>query len=134
MVNLSVEGDTLHLEVQGWDKLWAMKSRLEIPLVHISDVHAEPNPPMGWFQGLKMGGTDLPNVFRAGTFYQDGEWVFWDVRNKENTIAISLHDERYKKLIIEVEDPHVAVQQIREGLERHQANVVAAHAELDAVL
>ena len=107
---------------------------LEIPLAHISDVQAEPNPPMGWFEGLKMGGTAVPNVFRAGTFYQEGEWVFWDVRDKAKAIVISLHDERYKKLVIEVEDPTIAIQQIQDGLAHHQANVAAAHAELDAHL
>src|SRR6516225_8546939 len=70
MVEVSVEGTTAVFTVQGWDKLWALRSRLEIPLAHISDVHTDASPKMGWFQGLKMLGTDIPNVFRAGTVYQ----------------------------------------------------------------
>ncbi len=67
---------------------------------------------MGWFQGLKLAGTDLPNIFRAGTYYQKGELVFWDVHNPENTIVIELEHERYKKLVIQVGDPEQEVKKI----------------------
>jgi hypothetical protein len=109
MVEISVEGGKAVFTVQGWDKLWSLHSRLEIPLEHIRDVRADPAPAMGWFQGLKMLGTDIPNVFRAGTFYQDGGWVFWDVRHPEKTIVVELHDEGYQKLVVEVEDPTSAI-------------------------
>src|SRR5262245_37046182 len=36
MVEISISGDHLHLEVKGLDKLWAFKSQLEIPLAHIA--------------------------------------------------------------------------------------------------
>ena len=89
--------------------MWALTSRLTIPLAHIRSVEANPHPAMRWFQGLKIAGTELPNVFRAGMFYQDGNKVFWDVRHPENTIVVSLTDERYATLIIEVEDPEFVV-------------------------
>ena len=81
------------------------EERLEIPLSHIKGARIDPAPAMGWFQGLKLAGTDLPNIFRAGTFYQQGELVFWDVHEPKNTVVIDLDHERYKKLIIEVENP-----------------------------
>jgi hypothetical protein len=49
MVNIRIEGDVAVFEVAGWDKVWAFKSSLEIPIVHISDVYADPHPAMGWF-------------------------------------------------------------------------------------
>ena len=79
MVEVSVEGDKAVFTVLGWDKLWALRSRLEVPLAHVRDVHADASPKMGWSQGLKVLGVDLPNVFRAGTFYQGGGWVFWHI-------------------------------------------------------
>jgi hypothetical protein len=68
---------------------------------------------MGWFEGLKIAGTDIPNIFRAGTFYQQGEWVFWDVHHPEKTIVVELEHEKFRKLIIEVEDPEQEVQRIK---------------------
>lgn len=104
MVKISIEGDKAVFEVEGWDKLWTLRSRLEIPLSHIKGAYADPEPAMGWFQGLKIAGAGMPNIFRAGTFYQQGGLVFWDVHEPRKTIVIELAHERYKKLIIEVED------------------------------
>lgn len=118
MVEISIENGLLVLDVQGSHKFWALKSRLEIPLVHICSVHADPNPAMGWFDGLKLAGTDVPNVFRAGLFWLDGERVFFDVRHPENTIVIEMEHESCAKLIVEVEEPKRAVEQIRSALGR----------------
>ena len=116
MVEIRIEGDKVIFEVQGWDKLWSLRSQLEIPLSHIRDAHADPEPAMGWFQGLKIAGTGLPNIFRAGTFYQQGEFVFWDVHEPAKTIVLELEHERYRKLIIEVADPEREVEKIRGSL------------------
>jgi hypothetical protein len=116
MVEIRLEAGKAVFEVQGWDKMWSLRSQLEIPLSHIRGAYADPEPAMGWLQGLKIAGTDLPNIFRAGTFFQQGELVFWDVHKPAKTILIELEHERYKKLIIEVEDPEREVQTIRAAL------------------
>jgi hypothetical protein len=112
VVDLSIAEGKLTLNVRGADKLWAFKSSLEIPLVHIIGVRADPEPARGWYHGIRMPGTSVPGVIKAGTFYQDGKRVFWDVHHPEKTIVIDLHDERYNQLIVEVEDPQVAVRLI----------------------
>jgi len=109
MVEIAIEGETAVFEVRGKDKLWSLRSRLELPLAHIKGAHADSEPAMGWFQGIKLAGTEIPNFFRAGTFYQDGGLVFWDVRHPEKTIVVELIHEIYRKLVIEVADPDMAV-------------------------
>lgn len=49
MVEISIHGDRVHFEVQGWDKFWALKSRLEFPLSHIRSVRRDPEPACGWW-------------------------------------------------------------------------------------
>ena len=120
MVEITIEGDRAAFEVEGWDKLWSLRSRLAIPLDHIRGAHIDPHPALGWFQGLKVAGSDFPNLFRAGTFYQDGGFVFWDVHRAENTIVVELEHERFEKLVIEVADPEAAVNEINNAvLQRH---------------
>jgi len=114
MVEISVEGDWFVFEVLGMDKLWSLKSRLEIPIDHIKKASLHPNPPMGWFDGIKLIGTGFPHIFRAGTFYQQGRWVFWDVSQPEKTVAIDLDHEHSDMLIIEVADPEAAVKLIQD--------------------
>ena len=105
MVDVSVVDGKLLLHVRGADKLWAFKSSLEIPLEHVAGIKADPEKARGWFHGLKMPGTNIPGVITAGTFYQDGKRVFWDVHNPDNTVVIELRDERYNELVVEVASP-----------------------------
>jgi hypothetical protein len=107
MTQLSIADGKLVVEMQGWDKLWALKSRLEIPLEHVKAVRADPE--IGPLKGIRMLGTYLPGVITAGTFRQEGDRVFWNVHHPEKAIVIDLLDDRYAKLIIEVDDPSAAV-------------------------
>jgi hypothetical protein len=116
LVDLSIAEGKLALHVRGTDKLWAFKSSLEIPLVHIAGVRADPEVARGWYHGIRMPGTNLPGVITAGTFYQDGKRVFWDVHDADKTIVIDLHDERYNELVVEVDDPEAAVRLIQNAL------------------
>ena len=116
MVELSIASGNLELHVRGMDKLWALKSSLEIPLRHIAGIRADPSVARGWWHGIRMPGTSVPGVLTAGTFYQHGKRVFWDVHNPENTVVIELHDERYDELIVEVADPQLAVEQVKAAL------------------
>ncbi len=116
MVKIKREGQNLVLEVQGWDKLWALKSRLEVPCSKIRGVRADPTVAHGWWKGLRAPGTHVPGVITAGTFYHHGKCIFWDVKDPEKTIVIELADDRYDQLIIEVEDPPAEVQRIREAI------------------
>ncbi len=118
MVDLQTSEGKLMLHVRGADQLWALKSTLEIPLEHIAGVRADPEVARGWWHGVRLPGTDIPGVITAGTFYQHGQRVFWDVHHPDNTIVIDLHDERYNGLIVEVENPAVAVQMIQSLLPR----------------
>jgi len=112
MVDLSVAEGKLVLQIRGADRLWAPKSSLEIPLQHIASVRSDPSVAHGWYHGIRAPGTNVPGVLTAGTFYQHGQRIFWDVHHPENTIAIELRDERYNELIVEVSDPEAAVELI----------------------
>jgi hypothetical protein len=113
MVSISIDSDHLHLEVKGLDKLWAFKSQLDIPLRHVLNVRHDPSAVSGWWHGFKLIGTQLPGVITAGQFYQHGQRVFWDVHDPEKSIIIQLHDDRFDELIVEVDDPMFAVEQIK---------------------
>ena len=112
MVDLTISEGKLQVNVRGADKLWALKSSLEIPLEHVTGIRADPQMAKGCSHGVKFPGTNLPGVITAGTYYQDGLKVFWDVHHPERAIVIELRDESYDRLILEVEDPQMAVAMI----------------------
>jgi hypothetical protein len=105
MTEVEITGDALIVHVKGMDRLFSLKSRLEIPLAHVLGAEVDPEVAQGWRKGLRAPGTHLPGVITAGTFYQEGDRIFWDVHDPGKAIVIRLEDERYARLVIEVEDP-----------------------------
>jgi hypothetical protein len=118
MVDLSVTEGKLTLHVRGMDKFWGLKSTLEIPLEHVTGIRADSEVARGWWHGLKLMGAELPGVLTAGTFYQQGKKIFWDVHNPEKTVVIGLSHEKYDELIVEVADPSAAVSLVQSQLPR----------------
>ncbi len=51
MIDVTLDDGKAIFEVHGWDKLWSLTSRLEIPLAHIRGVHADPTPADGVVSG-----------------------------------------------------------------------------------
>lgn len=109
MVSVKRNFNSVIFEVQGWDKVFAFKSSLEIPVEHIITVYAAPDIEINFLDSIKLLGTSIPKIFRAGTFYQQNEIIFWDVHNTENVIVIELEHEHFKKLVIEVDNPAEAI-------------------------
>ncbi|MEP6682078.1 MAG: hypothetical protein ABJA35_02415 [Parafilimonas sp.] len=113
MVSVKRNYDSIIFEVNGLDKIFAFKSSLEIPVTHIVTVYAAPDIEMNFLDSIKLLGTSIPHIFRAGTFYQHNEMIFCDVHNTENVIVIELEHEHFKKLVIEVENPAEAIKIIK---------------------
>jgi hypothetical protein len=118
MVNVSINGTRVTFAVEGMHKLWAMRSQIEIPLAHITGAEVNFDQVGNWWHGFKLIGTDFPGLFAMGTFYYHGELVFWDVVDTHKTVIISLEHERYKKLIIEVDDPAATAAMLNAAVER----------------
>ncbi len=109
MVDLTVSDGKLVVNVEGADKLWALKSSLQIPLEHVTGIRMDSEVAKGWYHGVRLPGTNLPGVITAGTYYRDGKKVFWDVHHPEHAIVIGLRDESYDRLVVEVADREAAV-------------------------
>ncbi|MGW3077244.1 hypothetical protein [Kitasatospora sp. NPDC001132] len=115
MAHVSVDGGNLIVEIEGLDKLWALKSRLTIPLAHVRGATEDPGIAKEP-KGLRAPGTHVPGVVTAGTFHVDGERIFWDVRDPAKAVVIQLADERYARLVIQVSDPRATVALVEHAL------------------
>ena len=117
MARVSIEAGELVVDVEGLDKLWALKSRLSIPLANVRGATLDPGIVRDR-KGVRAPGTHVPGVIVAGTFHHEGERVFWDVRDAAKAVVIELDDEQYARLVIQVEDPGATVDLV-EGAIRH---------------
>ena len=113
MARVEATPEKLIVHIEGADELWALKSRLEIPLAHVLGAEPAEAEARDWFHGVRVGGTHVPGVISAGRFHEHGQRIFWDVHHPERAIAILLRDERYSRLVIEVDDPAATLTAIR---------------------
>jgi len=126
MTRIEIDAEALIVHVQGLDQLWAFKSELRVPLAHVSGVVRAEDEAREWWHGIRAPGTHLPGVITAGTFYVREGRVFWDVHAPEGAIAIGLRDDRYAKLVIEVEDPTSEVRRIETVLASRKSPAIAS--------
>lgn len=108
MATVSIVEGRLVVELNGLDRLWALKSRLRIPLEHVRGASADPGM-IHEPKGLRVGGTHVPGVITAGTFHQEGDRVFWAVKDAAKAVVVELRDERYARLVLQVDDPRATV-------------------------
>jgi hypothetical protein len=109
MAQIELTPGTLIVRIEGGDRLWALKSQLDIPLAHVAGAEPAEAEARKWLHGIRLGGVHLPGMISAGTFYEHGQWMFWDVHHPERAIAIAVRDEHYSRLVVEVDDPAAAV-------------------------
>jgi hypothetical protein len=113
MIKPEIKDNVLILHVEGADKVWAFKSQLSVPLAHITAIRLDQELVNKWWHGIKFPGANIPHVITAGTFYQDGKRVFWDIHHPKQAVVISVADETYNELVIEVENPQMFVEEIQ---------------------
>lgn len=116
MANVSVADTDLVVTIPGWDRVFALKSELRIPLDHVKNVSLDSEEARGWWHGFK-GGADIPGVIVAGTFYTHEGKFFYDVHDPDRTITLDLDHGSYDKVIVQVEDPEKVADEIRAALE-----------------
>lgn len=126
MACVSIDGDNLVVSIAGIRKLGTFRSEIIVPLTNVRGATADPTIATRWpgfkkvreWPGRKILGTDAYGYYLGGTFSQDGDRVFWDVRNPENAIVISLEGDDFARLIVEVEHPEQTVREIEAAVQK----------------
>jgi hypothetical protein len=112
MTTIETSNSELIVRVEGMDRIFAFKSELRIPLTHVAGAERAADEARTFWHGIRFPGTHIPGLITAGTYYESGRRAFWDVHDPERALAIHLRDEKYDKLVIEVEDVNAALAQI----------------------
>lgn len=110
--------DRLLVRPVGLMRLWALSTGVDVPISHIVDVGVSPRK--GLVKRWRSPGTHLPGVMTAGTFRAHGDKDLWMTGPAKEVLVIELHDEAYRHLIVQVEDPHAAVEALRAAMRRER--------------
>jgi len=116
MAQIEVTPDQVIIRLEGSDKLMALKSELAVPLAHISGAEPAEAEAREWWHGIRLGAVHVPGVISVGTFHHHGQRLFWDVHDPERAIAIAVQDDRYSRIVVEVDDPANAVAAIESAI------------------
>lgn len=107
--NLTFQNQTLTISPHGISKLLALKSKLAIPFNHIVGATIDPGI-LKDFKGIRSPGTAVPGLYYAGTFYNQQEKLFFNIRTSSMPVVIQLRNEEYDRIVIGVEDPRKLVE------------------------
>jgi hypothetical protein len=118
MTTIELTEDKLRLTVRGFDVVLAFKKHLEVPLRHVkgAEVGVAPEARERLSHSLRIPGTRLPGIVTAGSYYELGRWMFWDVHSGDNAITIWIEHERYDAIVVDVEEPANVVASINTKL------------------
>jgi hypothetical protein len=115
MVELSVNGSDLHVEILGWDKFLGMRSSIDVPLSAIKNVSRVAELPKFRWTDIRVLGTGLPRTLAVGTFWigSPHRWAYLDVRrSSKEIVSLELEGQFYHSIIVEVENAQLAIQHI----------------------
>ena len=108
MPEVTVDDD--QLQVNHREHLMTLTSTFEVPLSSIADAQVfEEGQGLPWWRV----GVHFPGVFRAGRFRGDGLRYFIFHRSGRPAVDITLLDERFDRLIVDVPDPEGLVEQLQ---------------------
>jgi hypothetical protein len=117
-VSVDQKQKKLIVVVEGIERLWMLHSRLEIPLAHVKSASINPEVASNLpYPRQEHGDPEWHAPISAGTFYQHGNRVFWEVTDPTKAVVIELKDDQYAELVVQVDDPAAVVAQINQAIE-----------------
>jgi hypothetical protein len=110
--------DRLLVRPVGLVRLWALSKGVDVPLTSVVDVGVSKRKELA--KRWRAPGTHLPGVMTAGTFRLHGDKALWMVGPAKDVLVIELTGEAYRHLIVQVEDPHGAVEALKAAMRRER--------------
>lgn len=107
---LTIAEGMLIVEPLGMDKAWSFTRRVAVPLSSVQGAVVDPSV-IDDPKGLRWPGLHVPGK-AVGTFYVNGARQFWNISGYHHAISITLHGERFDRLVLTVTDPESQVRAI----------------------
>ncbi len=132
MIKVAIEGDVVVITLDGWDRIFALRRSVRVPLDGITSVRLAPELVGLGPLGLRMPGTTLPfwpgPIVEGSYVDRDRRWAFWAVRRPEadQLLAIDVDEttsaNKYRMLVLQVTDPVGDAHRIQQSVDaRHSS-------------
>jgi hypothetical protein len=119
MVEINVNEEKLILSIKG---KYFVKP-FEFPWENVTGVEIDSALARDWIRKRDFLAKSVPALNREGVYYEDGNCTFWEIQNPNRTIVIYLQNEPYEKMVVEVENPNLAIEVIENALKNKDSRV-----------
>jgi hypothetical protein len=121
-VEIHLDADRLRVEPKGWDRVWAMRSAVEVALSDVVAVSVQDRQVLADQLAVRLRGTTIPGRVLAGSYsvwpharVEKGDRHFWVTRRAPQMVAIDTAVAWPRRIVIEVDDPYAMVRRIDEA-------------------
>jgi hypothetical protein len=112
-LSIDVEGETLSIRIHGHDGVLTLHRELRIPLTQVEGVAVAARRLVP-ATGMRLPGTGIPGVIRAGSYGVGSSRDFWLVRKAQQVLVFELAPGApYRRIVLEVPDPHAEALRLR---------------------
>jgi hypothetical protein len=104
-MHLDLGPDRLTIDLDPWERVWSLRFRpLSFAREHV--LSAEPIAPSSSWRDLRLPGTFLPGVIKAGSYYTPRGWEFWYILRETASFPLSLRleNERFRAVVLGIEN------------------------------
>ncbi len=122
-VQVVATGEVLDVFVSGMDRIWGLRSRLEIPMSRVDGARVAPAAEAKAELSIRTGGLGVPGLALVGHFR--GRTVkkqWWRVYRAEAVLIVELSaDSQFDRLVLQVDEPAAvaaAIEAARSGRDR----------------
>ncbi len=116
---IEVQDGLLVIKINGfWERIFAFKSKITIPLVAIDDIITDPVTIRRTISGsFRILGTSFVN-YHGGLFFKKGRGLaFFSFKTIDRSIMLTMKDlHKYKIIVIEVQDKEKTYSIIRKAI------------------
>ncbi len=116
-MKLEIHKKELKISLSFWESVWSIKRSLVVRLDQITEVNGN-KPKWGWLV-LRLPGTFVPGVIRAGSYWTKRGWEFWYAVRKRPFVTLELRDHHYKRIILTTRDADKWMKQINAAVTRN---------------
>lgn len=111
MTEIHVDGASIRFEVFGLANAETVIDDLTVPIASVVSVKTEPGALHRW-SGLRTPGATVSDALKSGVYLSRGKASFWDVHKGGRTICVTLQGVRFSEIVVDVEDPERAVNEL----------------------
>jgi hypothetical protein len=117
MPELQTTNGQLQVNLNPLEMLVGFRRQLKVSLNQVEQISKREDPLSKLFTGIRHLGTHFPRLIRAGTYFHEGERIYWHVRYGQEAVELSLHHADYDRLIIGVDNADETINRLEEQIQ-----------------